>query len=177
MQRSSLCRRCSASVVANTLLFAVQVSGGSASAHWAAEYPRSSELAFDRGRKLMSVACRHGGQSLVFSKGAPEALLPRCSLAIDEAGQAGIEMTPQLREEWLTVAEGWGEDAALRCVALAYAAVPGNRGELVPADEENLVFLGVVGLQDPPRPEVPRAVQQCSAAGIRVLMLTGACSC
>ena len=70
--------------------------------------------------------------------------------------------------------EQWGSEAALRCIACAYAAVPGNRAELQPSDEQNLVFLGVLGLQDPPRPEVAGAVQSCFTAGIRLIMLTGA---
>lgn len=74
----------------------------------------------------------------------------------------------------LQALEQWGSESALRCIACAYAAVPGNRAQLQPEDEGNLVFLGALGLQDPPRPEAADAVQACFAAGIRLIMLTGA---
>jgi magnesium-transporting ATPase (P-type) len=154
---------------------AVQQSDASSSDHWRRTYPRTSELEFDRSRKLMSVCCVHAGQSLIFAKGAPESLLQRCSLAVDESGAASIEMTSELREKWEELFAEWGGEA-LRCVALAYSAVPENRRELVPADEDDLVFLGVLGLQDPPRPEAFDAVQKCVSANIHVMMLTGAAS-
>lgn len=120
----------------------------------------------------MSVCCVHEGLSLIFTKGAPEILLPRCSLAVDESGAASIEMTAELRGRWQELFVEWG-GGSLRCVALAYSAVQENRRELVLGDEENLVFLGVLGLQDPPRPEAFDAVQKCASAGIHVMMLTG----
>ena len=146
----------------------------SASSHWQALYPRQDALEFDRQRKLMSVCCQHEGHHLIFTKGAPENLLPRCTFAIDESGQASIEMSDKLRREWTRVLDQWGGDSALRCVGLAYSAVPDNRARLKPDDESDLVFLGILGLQDPPRPEVADAMQTCFGAGIRVVMLTGA---
>ena len=122
----------------------------------------------------MSVCCQHEGHHLIFTKGAPENLLPRCTFAIDESGQASIEMSDKLRREWTRVLDQWGGDSALRCVGLAYSAVPDNRARLKPDDESDLVFLGILGLQDPPRPEVADAMQTCFGAGIRVVMLTGA---
>ena len=122
----------------------------------------------------MSVCCSSGEQHLIFTKGAPESVLPRCTFAIDEEGSASAEMTPALRRDWERVIQEWGGDEALRCVALAYSAVQGNRGTLRPEDESDLVFLGLLGLQDPPRPEVADAVQTCGVAGVRVVMLTGA---
>jgi magnesium-transporting ATPase (P-type) len=152
----------------------LQSDGGSATAHWRRAYPRQDTLDFDRSRKLMSVCCRSGEQHLVFTKGAPESVLPRCTFAIDEEGSASAEMTAALRRDWERIVAEWGGDAALRCVALAYSAVPGNRAKLVLQDEKDLVFLGLLGLQDPPRPEVADAVATCGVAGVRVVMLTGA---
>ena len=146
-------------------------------------YPRLSTLEFDRQRKLMSVCCSTSGapgggdsgdQTLIFSKGAPEELLRRCSFAIDESGQASTAMTQELQQRWTELLNDWSGREALRCIALAYSALPDRRAELTVEDESNLVFLGILGLQDPPRPEAAPAVQRCLGAGIRVLMLTGA---
>jgi magnesium-transporting ATPase (P-type) len=152
----------------------MQAGTGQANQHWQTAYPRQGVLDFDRARKLTSVCCAHAGQSLIFTKGAPERLLPRCALAIDERGAASTEMTPAIRRDWEQLLERWGGDEALRCVGLAYSAVADNRKELTAEDEKGLVFLGVLGLQDPPRREVADAVQTCFTAGIRVVMLTGA---
>lgn len=152
----------------------MQNGASSASDHWQRAYPRQDVIEFDRSRKLMSVCCSSGEQHLIFTKGAPESVLPRCTFAIDEEGSASAEMTPALRRDWERVIQEWGGDEALRCVALAYSAVQGNRAQLRPEDESDLVFLGLLGLQDPPRPEVADAVQTCGVAGVRVVMLTGA---
>lgn len=67
----------------------------------------------------------------------------------------------------------WGREAALRCIALAYKELPSGQSTVKHADEQGLVFLGVLGLHDPPRPEALNAVRACQEAGIRVIMLTG----
>jgi Ca2+-transporting ATPase len=149
----------------------VDTSSGSASMHWRGTYPRLSTLEFDRKRKLMSVCCRDSsGNSLIFTKGAPEEVLKRCSTAIDKHGQGTL---PVNEDAWKAVLERWCGERALRCIALAYSLVPGRREEITPEDEQKLVLLGVVGLEDAPRPEASRAVQDCASAGIRVVMLTG----
>jgi P-type Ca2+ transporter type 2C len=120
----------------------------------------------------MSVCCRdNGGNSFIFTKGAPEEVLKRCSAVVDEDGQA---THPIDVKQWEAVVKAWCGDRALRCIGLAYSHVEGNRSDITAADEHNLVLLGVVGLEDAPRPEASLAVQQCASAGIRVLMLTGA---
>jgi P-type Ca2+ transporter type 2A len=74
------------------------------------------------------------------------------------------------------VLQRWGRDSALRCMALAYREVRNDGGvrELTFEDEAGLVFVGLVGLHDPPRPEARDAVHACQEAGIRIIMLTGA---
>jgi magnesium-transporting ATPase (P-type) len=67
----------------------------------------------------------------------------------------------------------WGSEAALRCIAVAYKELPDVHSDLTHQDEQGLVFLGLLGLHDPPRPAALDAVRACQAAGIRIIMLTG----
>jgi P-type E1-E2 ATPase len=75
-----------------------------------------------------------------------------------------------------TMLQRWGREAALRCIGLAYKELPAGQQSASHADEQGLVFLGLVGLHDPPRPEAQKAVQALQVAGIRVIMLTGTLS-
>ncbi len=113
--------------------------------------PACSERPFDSAWRFSRATVREDGQLLSYLKGAPEVLLPRATLA--EAQRRQWE--ERLRE---------AAESGLRVIALARAE--GER-------EDALEWLGLVELWDPPRPEVPRAIQACRAAGIRVLMVTG----
>jgi Ca2+-transporting ATPase len=124
-----------------------------------------SEEAFSSERKRMSVVSTCNGGPVLYAKGAPEAILDVCShLAGPEGPAPMIGPARQLVETAYSEMAGVG----LRVIALASAPVPGEG-----ATEENLTFLGLVGLIDPPRPEVPAAVAACRSAGIRVIMITG----
>jgi Ca2+-transporting ATPase len=131
------------------------------------------ELPFDSDRKAMSVVVRKAdGSLMVYTKGAPEGLLDRCT---HEHRGAGPEpLTPERREAILA-----GNAAlaarALRVLALAWRplAAPPGPGDAAAGIERGLVFAGLVGMIDPPRDEARTAVARCAAAGIRTLMITG----
>jgi Ca2+-transporting ATPase len=133
--------------------------------------PRAAELPFDADRKMMTTVHRHHGDLRAFTKGAPEALLPRCTASIGadgEADTAGFAPDALLQDAENLAADGY------RVLALAYRdwqALP----ETLDSDalEADLVFIGLVALMDPPRPEVLEAVAACRGAGIRPVMVTG----
>ncbi len=103
-------------------------------------------------------------------KGAPESLLPFCSRWLTSQGEKPLT---ESHYEAILQENSRMAGSAMRVLALAYrhlAALP----ELIPASEENdLVWVGLVGMMDPPRPEAREAVDRCRQAGIRVIMVTG----
>ena len=123
-----------------------------------ARLPRVAELPFDSQRKRMTTVHRDEDGFLVFVKGAPEAVLPRC---IEVPGQAAAE------------ADALAE-AGLRVMAYGYKRLQSLPQSLAHDSlEEGLHFQGLAGLMDPPRPEAKRAVAECRAAGITPVMITG----
>jgi P-type Ca2+ transporter type 2C len=134
--------------------------------HLLESFPEAREEAFDPETKMMATFHRKNGSFLAAVKGAPEAVLEVCrevmtpnqERTLDESGRSSfLEASRRL------AAEG------LRVVALAEkeAASPEEN------PYENLTLLGLVGLLDPPRQEVPQAIEACQRAGIRVVMVTG----
>ena len=126
------------------------------------------EIPFDSERKTMSVVVREAAGAVMYSKGAPEALLAKCS-AERRAGQ----VQPLTAERRQAILQQSGELAgrALRVLALAEREHPGDGSRL--PDEADLVFTGLVGMIDPPREEVKDAVARCRASGIKPVMITG----
>lgn len=123
--------------------------------------PRVAEIPFDSERKLMSTVHKMEQGYRVMVKGAPDVLLNRCTLP---AAQAQV------------IAEKNAEMAsnALRVLGVAYKDITEVPAELTSEDlENNLTFVGLVGMIDPPRQEVKAAVEQCYEAGIRPVMITG----
>ena len=129
-------------------------------------YPRVAELPFDSERKRMTTLHRDGEGAMAYVKGAPEALLACCRWQLDAAGR-----TPLAAEQWSATAETMATEG-LRVLAVAYRRLeqPPQRPEDA---ETELVLLGLVGLMDPPRPEVAQAVAECKNAGIIPVMITG----
>ncbi len=124
--------------------------------------PRVGELPFDSERKLMSTlhTCPGGGLRLCV-KGAPDVLLSRCTL------------TPARRAAALAANDDMAK-GALRVLAVAVRDLDRRPARLTSdALERDLTFLGLVGMMDPPRPEVRAAVDQCRRSGIRPVMITG----
>lgn len=131
-------------------------------------WPRTADLPFDSGRKLMStIHAREDGSWTVFVKGAPDILLERCV-----AGPRG-PLSAQDRRAVLEANEAMAKKA-LRVIAVArrelHILPPGLEPRAV---ESGLTFLGLFGLMDPPRPEVKAAVARCHLAGVRPVMITG----
>lgn len=130
--------------------------------------PRVDEVPFDSDRRRMSTLHRTPQGLVLYAKGALESLLPLC-VEIDTGGSREV-LTPQWRSRLLQSQEAMAHDG-LRVLAVAYRLVAEgyDREHL----EEQLVFTGLAGLDDPPRPEVAAAVRTCHGAGIRVIMITG----
>jgi P-type Ca2+ transporter type 2C len=140
--------------------------------------PRVGEVPFSSERKLMSTLHRDTEQQhrgVVFTKGAPDLLLARCTEEV--VGEGRRALTAERRAEILRVNEDLAGEA-LRTLAVAarwlsadaitaHAANPDQRVE------QDLVFAGLIGMIDPPRPEAKDAVARAQGAGIRLLMITG----
>jgi sodium/potassium-transporting ATPase subunit alpha len=129
-------------------------------------------LPFDSERRRMAVLARRDGETVLYAKGALEALLPHCT-AIRHNG-AGVPLGAAEREALLAAEARLAEDG-LRVIALAQRRLVDAAADLTAIDplERELELAGLVALEDPVRPEVPAAVARCRSAGIRVIMITG----
>lgn len=133
--------------------------------------PRIGEAPFDSQRKMMSTVHQAADQFVQFTKGAPDEILKRCTSILD-AGTVR-EITDADRERILQENKAFA-DKALRVLAAGYRSYSEKPGDFSPqALEQNLIFVGLVGMIDPVRPEVCAAVQKCKQAGIEVVMITG----
>ncbi|MET9295818.1 cation-transporting P-type ATPase [Streptomyces sp. NPDC003077] len=132
--------------------------------------PRVAEHPFDPVRKLMGTVHEDAaGGCRVHVKGAPQEVLARCT-HIDRGGGA-VPLTERSRQE-VVAADDAMASQGLRVLAAAHRAVP--QAPRTRDDAESaLTFLGLLGMLDPPRPEVTRAVRDCRRAGIRIVMATG----
>lgn len=132
---------------------------------------RVGELPFDSDRKLMTTINKAEDRYMVMTKGAPDVLLSRCKYILTD-GQIK-PLTAELKER-IADANSAMAKKALRVLAMAYkeADQPPKEpsAEIL---EQNLIFSGLVGMIDPPRPEVKKAVEVCRGAGIRPIMITG----
>jgi calcium-translocating P-type ATPase len=135
------------------------------------EAARAAQFHFDPALKLMSTIDRHGGTLRVHTKGAPEAVLARCTTIQDTSG-AVRALDPGTRRELAGVVEAYAA-SGLRVLAFAARDLrgepPGRREDA----ERDLCFLGLAAMVDPARPEVADAVARCHTAGIRVIVVTG----
>ncbi len=128
------------------------------------EVPR--EMPFDSDRKRMSILAREpDGRAVVYVKGSPDVLLPLCDRVLCEDGIQPLE--DEDRAHFLTATERYAEQA-LRVLALAIRPDPEDEDL-----ERALVFVGLVAMIDPPRPEAKAAVAECRHAGVHVAMITG----
>ena len=136
------------------------------------EYPRVGEAPFSSERKMMSTVHKKADGSIVqFTKGAPDEVLKRCTKAY--AGGKIVDMTDEIREEILESNKNMA-DRALRVLASAMKMHNDIPADFEPETLENdLCFVGLVGMIDPVRDEVKSAIEECKSAGIRPIMITG----
>jgi Ca2+-transporting ATPase len=142
----------------------------------AGRLPRLGEVPFSSVRKLMSTVhadAERAERVLVFTKGAPDVLLARCSQEL--VGEAGQPLDGARRAQILKVNEELA-GRALRTLGSAYRSLPSedfDRADIDESVERDLVFAGLVGMIDPPRDEARDAVARAKGAGIRPMMITG----
>ena len=137
-----------------------------------AKYDEITELSFDSARKRMTSINKDSEDNLIaFSKGAPEVILPLCT-HIFENNQVR-PLSEKERESIVQINAGLAEDA-LRVLAFAYRPLDEEIPDWSPERVEcNLIFVGLLGMIDPPRKEVKEAMKICKKAGIRPIMITG----
>ena len=133
-------------------------------------YFRVDELPFDSDRKCMSVICdNHKGETFVFTKGAPDIIIEKCTKILTSQGT--IEINTIFKKGILKINDGMAGEA-LRVLGVAYKRLD-SRTYKRDDVEENLIFVGLFGMIDPPRREAMEAVQKCKMAGIKTVMITG----
>ena len=135
------------------------------------EFPRIGEAPFDSMRKMMSTLHKAGGRVVQYTKGAPDEVLRRCTRYIKDGHE--LPMTENVRAEILAANKAMA-DRALRVLAAALRTYDRMPASTEPETLENeLCFVGLVGMIDPVRPEVGAAIEECHRAGIRAIMITG----
>ncbi len=148
-------------------LLVAAAKAGLRGAELAANYCRVSERPFESERRMMSVIVAQPGSRTLYCKGAPDAVLAACSHYIKDG--AAVPLDDGKRREALEASDAMAADA-LRVLACAFRPL---RLPQATEDETDLIFTGLVGMIDPPRPEVPAAVAKCRQAGVKVIMITG----
>ncbi len=133
------------------------------------KYPFITEIPFSSERKRMTVVRKDGTSKIAYVKGAAETILERCSKKYQDGKISNL--TKRDRGKILSANEEFSKQA-LRVLAFAYKDVSNSK-----LSEENiekdLVFVGLMGMIDPPREEVAEAIKTCNKAGIRVVVITG----
>jgi Ca2+-transporting ATPase len=131
------------------------------------EYPRVGEVIFTSERKMMTTIHKKDGKLLIFSKGAPEVILKKCKFIkkkdrIEEINEDEKAKILKINKDFAS--------SAFRVLGVAYK----EASEITPKNiEENLVFLGLIAMIDPPREGVKEAIEACKRGKIRVIMVTG----
>lgn len=135
------------------------------------KYPRIGEAPFDSGRKMMSTIHNIDDEIIQYTKGACEILLERCVGYLDNGNV--IPMTDEIKNRIISQNKEFA-DRALRVLGVAYKKYDVKPENCEPEKIENdLIFIGFVGMIDPCRPEVYDAIKECRSAGIRPIMITG----
>lgn len=140
----------------------------------AQRFERVGEIPFTSERKMMStidIDHEHGDERMLISKGAPDVLLERCTRV--RQGMEVVALDESARKHILADVDALTDDA-LRTLAVAYRPLaPGEETAADPSLERDLIFVGTVGIIDPPREEAAVAIRDARRAGIRVIMITG----
>ena len=129
------------------------------------EFPRVDEIPFTSESKRMTTLHKEPAGIVAYSKGAPEVILKSCNRQLTKDSEGMFDEASA--KKLLEVAEAMASDA-LRVLAVSL-----KRDATLETAEREMTFLGLVGMIDPPRPEVQAAIRQCEDAGIKVVMITG----
>ena len=135
------------------------------------KYPRIAEIPFDSERKMMTTIHKVGGKYRIITKGAPDVLLSKCTkYDVNNSVQTmNFSVKNRIEQENKYMA-----DKALRVIAVSYADIDYLPSKITTETiENNLVFVGLIGMIDPPREGVKEAVSTCKNAGIKTVMITG----
>ncbi len=144
------------------------------------KHPLLATYEFSRDRKSMSVLVGNGAQKRLLVKGAPESILERCTHALMGFNGKRVSLNENLAEIISEEVVKYGK-RGLRVIALANVEDVGSNPLLASAKttdeysrlETNMTLIGLVGMLDPPRPEVAESIMKCREAGIRVVVITG----
>ncbi len=135
------------------------------------DFPRLGEAPFDSERKMMTTLHTDEGRVKQYTKGAPDEVLKQCEQILVD-GQVRL-LTPELRGQMLDENKSMA-DKALRVLGTAYRVHERMPDDLSPGKLEcQMVFIGLIGMIDPIRPEVKLAIDECKEAGVRAIMITG----
>lgn len=129
--------------------------------------PLIDEIPFDSERMYMATLHDEGDNNIIYVKGSPEKIVDLCETQLIAGKPVPIDKDRILRE-----ADSMAEEA-LRVLGMAYKVVPKDKTSISLDDLHRLVFVGLQGMIDPPRPEAIKAIENCKKAGIRTVMITG----
>ncbi|CAI8599347.1 unnamed protein product [Vicia faba] len=141
--------------------------------YWEEQFRKLDILEFSRDRKMMSVLCSRNQLLVLFSKGAPESIISKCTTILCNCDGSVMPLTADIRSELDSMFNSFAGKETLRCLALALKWMPSDQQTVSFDDEKDLTFIGLVGMLDPPRDEVRNAMLSCMTAGIRVIVVTG----
>ncbi len=127
---------------------------------------RLDEMPFSSSRKMMSTVDKIDGNTFAHAKGAPEVIFEKCGKIYADGRIRQFSL--QDKKELLGLVENYAK-SGLRTLALTYKEIEGKNK----AEESDLILIGIVGMMDPPRPEVKNSVEIAKQAGIRIVMITG----
>lgn len=151
-----------------------------ASKYYEDRYPRQATYEFSRDRKSMSVLVQNSHSQKLLVKGAPESILDRCTHVIVGENGKKVQLNKQMAGLLAREVVDYGKKG-LRILALAsvddISSNPLLKGAKTTQDyaklEQSMTLIGLVGMLDPPRPEVRASIAKCRSAGIRVIVITG----
>jgi P-type Ca2+ transporter type 2C len=134
-------------------------------------FPRLAEIAFQSEKQYMATLHRSDKKNVAYIKGSVEKIIAFSKYYLKD--NKPVPMEQEFLNEIIAATTAMGKDA-LRVIALAYVELEQNSNELIEDNlKGNVVFAGLVGMADPPRPEAIKAVKLCKQAGIKVVMITG----
>lgn len=131
---------------------------------------RLTEIPFDSNRKMMSTINKIDGKNYILVKGSLSSLIKKYS-RIDDKGK--VKKISSFARESIKKQERLMANDALKVLALAYKPITKDLDKIDVSDENDLIFLGLVGLIDPPRSDVSEAIEKCKSAGVLPIMITG----